>query len=78
VRVTLELAGRKLYRFAKGGGSYLSSDDRHLLFGLGKEAKFGPLTVDWPSGEPRRQVWRGFQADRYYRLVQGSRLPPVR
>jgi hypothetical protein len=32
---------------------------------LGKQAKFASLTVDWPSGEPRRQIWPGLHADRY-------------
>ena len=34
-RLVLEAGGRTLTRFAKGGGSYLSSGDRRLVFGLG-------------------------------------------
>ena len=37
-RVVLEAGGRKQTRFAKGGGSYASSSDRRLVFGLGKTA----------------------------------------
>src|SRR5439155_12152740 len=33
--VVLEGGGRRLTRFVKGGGSYLSSGDRRILFGLG-------------------------------------------
>jgi hypothetical protein len=75
----LERAGRTLTRFAKGGGSYLSSSDRRLLFGLGKDKRPARLTVHWPSGEPRTQVWEDLPIDRYHRLVQGEkapRLPP--
>src|SRR5262249_51763981 len=36
----LELeGGRKLTRFAKGGGSYLSASDARLLFGLGESGR---------------------------------------
>jgi hypothetical protein len=71
-RLTLEVEGRRLSRFAKGGGSYLSSGDRRHLFGLGARAAVGRLTVEWPSGEPRTQHWDGLAVDRYHRLVQGQ------
>jgi RNA polymerase sigma factor (sigma-70 family) len=72
-RVTLEVGGRKLTRFATGGGSYLSSGDRRLLFGLGKADKAGRLTVDWPRGTPRTETWDNLAPDRYHRLTQGTR-----
>jgi enediyne biosynthesis protein E4 len=69
-RVTLEAGGRAQTRFAKGGGSYLSSGDRRLLFGLGDAGAAGRLTVVWPSGE--EQHWDGLAVDRYWRLVAGE------
>ncbi len=72
-RLTLEVGGRRLTRFAKGGGSYLSSGDRRHLFGLGKEEKVGRLTVAWPSG--REQHWDGLAVDRYWRLAEGEAVP---
>jgi hypothetical protein len=74
-RLTLEVAGRKLTRFAKGGGSYLSANDPRQLFGLGSTDKVGRLTVEWPSGEPRRQHWDSLPIDRYWRLAQGEAKP---
>jgi hypothetical protein len=71
-RLTLEVAGRTLTRFGKGGGSYLSSGDRRFLFGLGKAGKAGKLTVEWPSGQPAAQTWEGLRVDRYHRLTQGE------
>ena len=44
-KVELQTGKRTLTRFAKGGGSYLSSGDRRLLFGLGQETTPGRLTV---------------------------------
>jgi hypothetical protein len=71
-RVTLDVDGRQLTRFVKGGGSYLSASDRRLLFGLGGAERTGTLTVHWSSGEPRDQTWGGLAIDRYHRLVQGG------
>jgi hypothetical protein len=78
-RLLLEAGGRRFTRFAKGGGSYLSSGDRRHLIGLGDRDHVDRLTVAWPSGEPRVQHFDGLAVDRYYRIVQGekeARRPP--
>jgi len=62
-RVELEIGGRKLVRFVKSGGSYLSSGDSRLLFGLGKESGPGKLTIVWSGGE--RQIVPVPEMDRY-------------
>jgi hypothetical protein len=69
-KVELKAGTRTLTRFAKGGGSYLSSSDRRLLFGLGQEGTPGRLTVTWPNGE--KQTFDGLDRDRYYRILQGQ------
>jgi hypothetical protein len=69
-RVILEAGGRKQTRFAKGGGSYASSPDRRLVFGLGKERRIDRVTVIWP--DKSQQEYAGLAPDRYYRLVQGQ------
>ena len=68
--VTLEAGGRRLTRFAKGGGSYLSSCDRRHVFGLGPAGQVERVSVVWPSG--RQQQWRGLSPDRYWRLIEGE------
>jgi hypothetical protein len=70
-KVTLEANGRRLTRFAQGGGSYASSNDPRLLFGLGPSRRVGRLTVAWPCGAV--QNWDGLECDRYWRLVEGKR-----
>ncbi len=72
-RAVLTAGGQRQTRFAKGGGSYLSSGDRRLLFGLGQETK-GRLTVTWPDGS--EQSFEDLAVDRYHRIVQG--LPAAR
>jgi enediyne biosynthesis protein E4 len=69
-RLSLEVAGRRLTRFAQGGGSYASSSDRRHVFGLGRAARAERLTVTWPSG--RVQSWDGLAADRYWRIIEGQ------
>ncbi len=72
-KVTLHVGGRTLTRFAKGGGSYLSSGDRRLLFGLGQAERAGRLTVVWPFGQ--EQHWEGLAVERYWRLTAGDPKP---
>ena len=73
-RATWEAKGQRQTRFVKGGGSYASSGDRRLLFGLGAE-KTGTLIVTWPDGS--EQKFDGLAVDRYYRVVQGAETPEV-
>ncbi len=68
-KVELQVGKRTLTRFAKGGGSYLSSGDRRLLFGLGTETKAGWLTVTWP--DRTKQTFHNLVCDGYHRIVQG-------
>ena len=66
----VECNGRKLTRFAKGGGSYLSARDRRILFGLGAATAVQRVTVHWSWGQT--QVWEGLQPGRYYELREGE------
>jgi enediyne biosynthesis protein E4 len=73
-RLELQLAdGEKLVRAVKGGGSYMSSGDRRVLFGLGPRDKIDRLTVRWPSG--KSQTWTGLAPDRYWKLTEGEEKP---
>jgi hypothetical protein len=66
----VEVDGRRLTRFVKGGGSYLSAGDPRLLFGLGAAAKVWRVTVKWSWGES--QSWEGLEPDRYWELREGE------
>jgi hypothetical protein len=73
-KLTLEAGGRTLTRFAKSGGSYLSSGDRRQLFGLGSANAVGRLTVTWPWG--KEDHWDGLAVDRYWTLAAGGKASP--
>jgi hypothetical protein len=74
-KVGVEVDGRTQWRFAKGGGSYASSGDRRLLFGLGKADKVVKATVTWPNLEEQTFSGDALPVDRYYRLIQGKKDP---
>jgi enediyne biosynthesis protein E4 len=78
--VILELGSRKLYRYAKGGGSYLSANDPRLLFGLGPVDQPRKVTVQWSWG--KSQTWEGLNANCYWELHEADpaakQLPSVK
>ena len=68
--LNLEVQGEKLVRQVKGGGSYLSSNDHRVLFGIGTAKDVKGLTVRWPSG--KTQTWENLAVDRYWELTEGE------
>jgi hypothetical protein len=74
-KIVVEVNGHKLTQFPKGGGSYLSSSDRRHLFGLAKDDVITRIGVTWPGGKQQQWDGKDFQADRYWRLVEGKEKP---
>jgi hypothetical protein len=54
----------------RAGGSYLSSNDPRLHFGLGSESNITELTVRWPDGE--QDVLKNLPPDFIYTIVEGQ------
>ena len=50
-RVTVEAGGRKLVRYCRADGSYLSSSDSRVHIGLGAASKVDKVEIHWPSGK---------------------------
>ena len=53
-RVTLQVGSRTLQRQLTAGDGYMASNQRQLIFGLGRAEAVGPLVVYWPSGHVDR------------------------
>ncbi len=70
--VTIEGNTRNWTRFVKGGGSYLSSGDRRLLFGLGPSEQIKRVIVKWSWGET--EIWDKLEANAYWELREGDRV----
>ena len=72
-RVGLERAGQAtLWRRVKTDGSYLSSVDPRVHFGLGSSAadKGMAIVVEWPDGQ--RERWADVKPDRLVTLERGK------
>ena len=70
--LTLEAGGRTLTRQCQSCGSYLSSSDPRVHFGLGQSASITRLTVRWPDHQT--QVFTKVPADHYLTLTEGKPL----
>ena len=49
-KLTATVGSRRIVREVNGGGSYISSHDRRVHFGLGRTDVVDRLEVVWPSG----------------------------
>ena len=58
-----------------GGGSYNSTDDTRLHFGLGSDAILGKVQVEWPSG--LKQEFTNVAADAVYMIKEGQRIRKI-
>jgi hypothetical protein len=72
-KVTVNAGGRSQVAARFGGGSYLSTSDPRLHFGLGAARRADRVEVRWPSG--RRDTYEGLAADAGYRLREGDPVP---
>lgn len=66
--VSLRTGDKRQTRQRKGGGSYASSHDPRLFFGLNKATRVDELEIRWPSGT--RQVLRDVPVDRVTTVVE--------
>jgi enediyne biosynthesis protein E4 len=75
-QVAVTAAGKTRFAARYGGGSYLSSSDHRLFFGLGAATVADRVEVAWPSGQ--RDTYRNLAANSGYRLrEQDSEPKPI-
>jgi len=69
-KLTLRTADRKLVRWVTGGGSYLSSHDKRVLFGLGNLPSSHRVEIEivWPNGTT--QMATSLEINRYHRITE--------
>lgn len=74
-RVTVQTTGMMQLDEVRGGGSYLSSNDQRLHFGLGADSVLKKVTISWPSGliEELKHV----PADAIYTIVEGQGIKNI-
>lgn len=60
----------------RGGGSYNSTNDTRLQFGLGPDTPMKKVEVFWPSGA--RQSFADLQADALYELTEDKSIHKIK
>jgi hypothetical protein len=79
-RVTVVTSKVSLIDEVRAGGSYLSTNDVRVHFGLGSEATMKKVQIQWPSG--LKEELKNVPADAIYTIVEGQgiqntiKLPP--
>ncbi len=68
--VTVEAGGRKQIRHCRADGSYMSSSDPRLHFGLGVAKQADTITVRWPDG--KTESLGPLTGGRYYTWERGK------
>jgi len=74
--VTLVTASGSQYATVSTASSYLSSSDKRVHFGLGKETSAQRVEIRWPSGI--RQTIKDVRADQIVRIDESAPSPPSR
>ena len=69
-RITVKAGKLTQMNEVRAGGSYLSSHDPRLHFGLGQESKIDEVSVRWPGGKVENL--RDVPADFIYTVVEGE------
>jgi len=70
-KLILQAGSRRLVRWITGGSSYLSSHDKRVVFGLGKQPPESlDLQIRWPSGQT--QNLSGMKPGRYHLIKEPS------
>ncbi len=65
--------GSNLWRHVRADGTFASSNDPRVLFGLGDSPEFSKIRAYWISG--RVEEWTGLAADKYTTLREGTGKP---
>ncbi len=62
--------GRKIVRICHADGSYMSSSDSRVHFGLGASSLVAVLTIKWPDGHT--DTFKNVNGDRYFIVREGQ------
>jgi hypothetical protein len=71
-KITVTSSGRTLTRWIVAGGSYLASQDKRVLVGLGSSARPVDADIRWPNGFV--QHLSNLQLRRYHQIVEPAAL----
>jgi len=71
-RIEAKLGDRVIVRVCNGSTSYLASDERRTVIGIGAHESLESVIVRWPGG--RRESWRSLGTTGVQKLIEGRGL----
>jgi hypothetical protein len=74
--VYVTVGGQKLRDDVLSGGSFASSNDQRIHFGLGTTNSVEAIEIHWPSGTVQK-IAGPVQGDRYYKVEEGKAPAPA-
>ena len=75
-KITISTNLGKQVAWVNLSGSYLSSNDRRVVFGLGKEEKVKTAEIHWP-GQIKKEIFNDLDCNSYYKVVEGRTISIV-
>ena len=75
-KITISTNLGKQVAWVNLSGSYLSSNDRRVVFGLGKEEKVKTAEIHWP-GQIKKEIFNDLDCNTYYKIVEGRTISIV-
>jgi len=69
-RVTVHAGALSQFKEVRAGGSYLSTNDPRLHFGLGGVTSIDAIEIAWPSG--KKEIYKNLPADFIYTFIEGK------
>ena len=68
--VRLQVNGKAMVRQMTAGDGYMASNQRILVFGLGKHTEAEHISVEWPSG--KKQIFKPLAANQEIMLIENQ------
>ena len=56
-------------------GSYLTSNDTRVVFGINSDQLVRSISIDWPSSE--KEIFKDLKPNHYYKIVQGVSISTI-
>ena len=74
-RIVLSMNGSKQTRVINTAGSYLASNDKRAIFGMGNQSEAENVTIYWTSG--RKSIFKNLKVGHYYKIKEDGTISAI-
>ena len=74
-RIVLSMNGSKQTRVINTAGSYLASNDKRAIFGMGNHSEAENVTIYWTSG--RKSIFKNLKVGHYYKIKEDGTISAI-